>query len=318
MVLNVPWLHPNHPPYFYIRSDAKHEKRRFRCFIFIQQLTNSISWDEMEKIEQINSMHESVINTHCDILGFFLSGYDDIMLIFNRSHELWTYHNDFHEGNILINKDDNRWYLIDFGDLFIDHAYNWYNPNEDMVFKCIPHTCPPSTWYHLQSRKKRVNFRNEYNIKHGINVSESGDWLIAMDELSKLAVYSKRYEIISIMFHGFVHWYCIRVVNDNENGIGLMCKQLMEWNQWMRMYRNVNNRKGVDFDNDMIYIERWCVRQRMLYLLKRDGNNLQSLKDKRRKQRFWKLVDIYQNDLKYLNMSICDVIVKDDFFLMYQ
>ena len=33
--LNVPWIHPTIPPLVYIKTDAKNEKRRLRCFILL-------------------------------------------------------------------------------------------------------------------------------------------------------------------------------------------------------------------------------------------------------------------------------------------
>eukprot|EP01084_Bolivina_argentea_P177676 307250_1 len=92
--LNIPWLHPLYPPYFYLKQDAKNERRKFRCFIFIEQLTNAISWDEMELKHKI---YNEIINTHNNILNFLLNGYNDIMFIFHKTNELSLYHNDFHE-----------------------------------------------------------------------------------------------------------------------------------------------------------------------------------------------------------------------------
>ena len=296
--LNVPWLHPLHPPYFYVRQNAENEKRKFRCFVFIEQLQNSITWDDMEQVE-LEAVHDSILHKHRSLMNFYYEGYRDIMQIFDECHKLYKYHNDFHEGNLLINRDNYRFYLIDFGDLFTDDAFNWFNEKSNAEFKCVPHTCPPPTWFILHSVEKRNDFLKQYNIKHGItrieNVSKVKDWNPAMDELTKYAQYSKRYELISILLHGFIHFYCIkREVNDATSS------DLLKMNTEMRMYRNVQNRKGVIYD-DALYIRRWCMRQKMIKIFEKYSKNSEL------HHPFWKLMGIFDDDQLYLTSSNCSL-----------
>ena len=261
-------------------------------FHFIEQLTNAISWDDVETENEVNEIDNTM-----DILSFYLRGYHDIMDIFATSSQLNVYHNDFHEGNILINKNDNyRWYLIDFGDIFYDTAYDWYNEKYNAEFKCVAHSCPPSTRYHLETLEKRKQFRMEYTTKYG-------DYKLCQNELSKMAKYSKRYELISIMFHGFIHSYCMlnktMYIHYNHS----VCHKLVKWNEEMRLFRNRFNRDGVDFSDDQIYINRWCIRQKMIKLLKQNDCNLQKVRNDKMKQEFWNLLNIFQDDLKYLNQT---------------
>ncbi len=96
------------------------------------------------------------------------------MFIFNKTNELFAYHNDFQEGNILINKDVYKFYSIDFGDLHEHHMY---------------------VWYYLNTLARRLKFKSKDNTN--INIE-------CMNRFNKMVTYSKRYEMISIMFHGFI------------------------------------------------------------------------------------------------------------------
>eukprot|EP01083_Nonionella_stella_P074407 201853_1 len=293
--LHVPWLHPVHPPYYYIRANVK---RKFRCFIFIEQLDHAMSWNGMEK----GNVYQDIIAIHGNILQFFLTGYQDIMDVFQAMDELNVYHNDFHEGNILINKDDFRFYLIDFGDLFENNGWHWLNRKEDVEFKCCPHTCPPSTWYYLHSLGRRLKFTKEYDVEHyGGNATNSEDdhFIEHMDALAEYAKYSKRYEMISIIFHGFIHFYCTDIVN-NE-----MCDGLLQMNQRMRMFRNPKNRKGVAFDDVQLYIDRWCMRHQMMDILHKQSDHLQGIHSVKHKTQFWSLMEIYDDDWKYVDKNAC-------------
>lgn len=286
--LNVPWLHPLYPPYYYFRKNAKNEKRKIRCFIFVKQLKNAITWTQMEQIE-LHQMHLSILQTHQNIFNFFLKGYEDIMKIFYECNKLYKYHNDFHEGNILISRNDHSFHLIDFGDLFVDDAYNWFNQKANAEFKCVPHTCPPTTWLYLQSVEKRNEFRKQYN----------NDSKHAMEKLSEYARYSKKYELVSILFHSFIHFYCIKRQDNgqyfyDETSNGQMCDDLLAKNEQMRWLRSAKNRKDVVYDDDL-YNNRWCLRLDMIQTFEK-YTNTQNLQHE-----FWQLMKIFDDDRLYLN-----------------
>eukprot|EP01084_Bolivina_argentea_P008785 16432_1 len=134
---------------------------------------------------------------------------------------------------------DHKCYLIDFGSL-------WYDYKKKYEYSCFLYSCSPFTFYYLQTIEKRNLFRKQY-IENNLNITKmrhSKQNNIIDMELNKYAMYGKRYEMISIIFHIFVEYYCVR----NHHKV---CGRLMKFNHRIPLiYDNKSNYNETELYND--------------------------------------------------------------------
>ena len=307
--LNIPWSHPLLPVFRYSKQNAKSDKWKYRTFIFKQQISSPIQW-----INLIISNNTKLLNFSMDkLLQFHISGYQDILKIFNEMFQFGVIYQDLSYDNIIINIQSQQFYLFDFNTLcFIDEQ------KENLIFKenenkisfglfiggLLPYLFPPQAWYYLASARKRRKFRDDHmsNITSNVNI---------IDTLIKYGHYKNQYAITTMMFHSFAKYLIIKY-HGNNNDISYM-KQLQFLNKNILSLIDVKNRNPKLLDKDEfenLYQNVWCQRFKMVQILREQREGIMfAINDIELVEEFFGIIKIYDNDLNYINETSCSALL---------
>ena len=214
-------------------------------------------------------------------------------------------YNDIAYDNILINKLNKKFYLFDFDLIyFIDiDGQKLLQQTEDKIFKGNLHLIPPSSWYYLFTKEKRLKFRE--------NHKEYDDEKVT-DIFIEYGYYQSKYAFTSMILHGIIKYFCIYYKSKCESLLfDVYDVNLMELNEglllFLRMpYKNPQNFTFKDWDT--LYQNVWCKRYLMIKRLRDENKKEDIFKEIIRddiKHKFWKSILIFNDDIYYLNHSIC-------------
>eukprot|EP01084_Bolivina_argentea_P194106 333002_1 len=266
-LLKIPFLHPTLPGYYIPSTRYKNKQPRF---FFINAILNGMKWTTLMDPKTNDKLLSSIIGKGTDMNSFFISCYRDIMNIFYALYNIKAFHNDFTETNILINYKTLQCYLIDFGEMFYQKSNVFHS--KKLIYKCLGNTCSPLSYYYLTSLSKRQHFIKYYNeSKWGEIIGKN-----ALAMLCEFAMYDKQYQITSMILEGFIQ------LNYQQNST------VSRMNNEIYVLRNVK-RGRID--------SIWCKRLKMLTLLRKHQNKISD--------KFWKLLNIFENDWMFMNTSIC-------------
>ena len=190
--LNMPWLHPNIPYYWFGTS----------CMLFLHLIDHSfLLWNLYELYHRPNRFKAdhpewtarayiaSFEAVDGGLLDFVLQCYRDIMAVTESIYSsVGLVYNDLHPGNILVDADSHRCHLIDFGSVFSRQLTFGRQRGRNLFehehkFKCERSSCSPLVHFNVQRQIDRHSFRWRHSNQSEM---ESADMLMqyAMDRLS--------------------------------------------------------------------------------------------------------------------------------------
>eukprot|EP01083_Nonionella_stella_P093801 263003_1 len=262
MSLNVAYIHPNIPGYCY--EDAHLARHKEHCFAFMELITNALGWWEL--IRAPETYQSSIVETQGSVFNFTLNCYNDLMNTIFVLFDLGVAHNDITEGNVYIDRDTFKCYLIDYGAVI-------YLKKEMFTkgYKCLPHSCSPIGYYYANQRNR---FRDMYYKKIYSKHGHDDKGLFPDQILRQFVMFDKQYVITTFVFHAMIKLYCLQ----NANNIDEVC----ELNQQIH-----HKAKGG-------FHQQWCKRYQIIQGVK--GIIPDAL---------WNVFKIFEKDALFLNETIC-------------